>query len=135
MAKKSKLRLRRSLLRPNKMDLLGPLAAWLGRSAQPAMSPPNQEVGDQLDLAIAVAIAAGRQAERARIAEIVRLPGAGRFPRLAASIALARALPSSKRSNSSPPRNPMSSRAGSRRNLPFLKAPHGCFIKSQGSSP
>ena len=57
--------------------------------------PPNREVGAdlaQLDVVIAVAIRAGRQAERARIGEILKLPGADRFPRLAASIALAESV-------------------------------------------
>jgi hypothetical protein len=42
-----------------------------------------------LDEVIVVSIRAGRQAEPERIAEILRLPGADRFPRLAASLALA----------------------------------------------
>jgi hypothetical protein len=45
-----------------------------------------------LDEVIAVSIAAGRRAERERIAEILKLPGAHRHPRLAASLALAESI-------------------------------------------
>lgn len=74
-------------------DLFGLFSARRWRSPQP---PPNREVGADLahplDEVIAVAIRAGRQAERARIGEILKLPGADRFPRLAASIALAESV-------------------------------------------
>jgi hypothetical protein len=78
-------------------DLLAPLKAasarfgeafWRGFEAGRTQSE-SEPAAHALDEVIIVAIRAGRQAERARIAEILRLPGADRFPRLAASLALA----------------------------------------------
>ena len=68
------------------------------------------------------------EAGRARTEEIFKSPGAKIF-RASRHLALAASWPSSKRPGSSPARNSTSTRAGIKRNLPFLKAPHGCFIK------
>jgi hypothetical protein len=68
------------------------LRRWLGRRTQPPAAPSDREARDagvhSLDEVIAVAIRDGRQAERARVAEILQAPGAATFPDIAADLVL-----------------------------------------------
>jgi hypothetical protein len=52
----------------------------------------EDQIRTMIELAVRRAHDAGAQAERTRIAEILKLPGAHRHPRLAASLALAESI-------------------------------------------
>jgi hypothetical protein len=77
-------------------DLLGKIAAWLGRRAQPAPFAPGNpfaglnetEVKASIAAAIRGAFDSGVAAERARVAEILQAPGAEELPQLAMFLVL-----------------------------------------------
>jgi hypothetical protein len=73
-------------------NLLGRVASWLGRRAQPA--PVDADIARQHELNVALdrlvekSFAAGVSVERARIAEILNAPGAATFLEIAVDLAL-----------------------------------------------
>ena len=77
-------------------NLLGKIASWLGRRPQPAPPASGQpfegatvaEIKGELAALIRDAYDEGVQAERKRIAEILLLPDATRFPHLAVDLAV-----------------------------------------------
>jgi hypothetical protein len=79
-------------------NLLGRLASWLGRRAQPvplAAGHPLGESEEQIKAALAALIRGafdeGVQAERKRVTEILQAPGASTFLEIAVDLALGNA--------------------------------------------
>ncbi len=80
--------------RPKPRNLLGRLAAWLGRRPQPAPldagQPSFESEPDKAALAgiVQSAYASGMAAERIRIEAILQAPGAATFPDIAIDLVL-----------------------------------------------
>jgi hypothetical protein len=79
-------------------NLLGRLASWLGRRAQPALAPGHpfegqseEQIKGELAALIRGAFDEGVQAERKRVTEILQAPGASTFLEIAVDLALGNA--------------------------------------------
>jgi hypothetical protein len=76
------------------LNLLGRLASWLVRRAQPPLDAGNplgeseEQINGDLAALIRAAFDDGKQAERKRIAEVLQAPGVASYPLLAFELAI-----------------------------------------------